>query len=151
MLTFVYLPTPLCQIRTLPKFSRQHYHVSIPKLPTQHNSARSTLPNCQLNITIFAKLPSPLHPCGLPKWASSCPQIKKISQGLNDFFWSAQNFAPENQTAPMCVCVCVCFFHRLLPRASHLFPSFSLFIGFFFALDGCLKLEMSLFKIHTNP
>jgi hypothetical protein len=51
ILTFVYLPTPLCQIRTLPKFSRQHYHVSIPKLPTQHNSARSAFSNCQLNTT----------------------------------------------------------------------------------------------------
>jgi hypothetical protein len=100
MLTFVYLPTPLCQIRTLPKFSRQHYHVSIPKLPTQHNSARSAFPNCQLNITIW-----PNCQVHFTLWTAQMgfklPTNLKKFQGLNDFFWSAQTFAPENQTAPM--------------------------------------------------
>jgi hypothetical protein len=81
----------------------QQRQVGSPKLATEHNITRSAFPNCQLNTTApgrqsqignwtqqrqvgspklptqhyyFAKLPSPLHPCGLPKWASSCPQIK---------------------------------------------------------------------------
>jgi hypothetical protein len=67
--------------------STQQRQVGIPKLPTQHY--------------YFAKLPSPLHPCGLPKMSFKLPTNFKKFQALNDFFWSAQNFAPENQTAPM--------------------------------------------------
>jgi hypothetical protein len=78
MFTFVYLPTPFCQIRTLPNSqgnntrsafpnwqlnttapgrhsqignSAQQRQVGIPKLPSQHNSARSAFPNWQLNTT----------------------------------------------------------------------------------------------------
>jgi hypothetical protein len=75
--------------------STQQRQVGIPKLATQHNSARSAFPYCQLSSTI---LPN----CQVHFTAVDCPNELQAAhkliffQGLNDFFWSAQNFVPEN-------------------------------------------------------
>jgi hypothetical protein len=43
------------------------------------------------------------------------------------------------------------FFHRLLPGAPHLFPSFSLFIGFFLHSMGLWSLRWAFSKFKLTP
>ncbi len=114
---FMSIPSPLCQMATF-------------TLPTQHSLVtNSTSPRQDCHI---AKSTSP---CGLPKWASSCPRIKKFWTNALVFIWSAQTLVQNSD------CPSIFFFFHMLPRLTHHPPSLCLSASFW--LDGSLKLERS--------
>jgi len=98
MLPFVYLPTALCQTLEA-TFPGQRSEIA-----NSTESARSAVSNCPLSSTILPSCQIHFTPVDCPNELQAAHKLKKF-QGLNDFFWSAQNFVPESQTAPMCVCV----------------------------------------------
>ncbi len=132
-LDFMSLPSPLCQMA---KFT----------LPTQHSLVtNSTSPRQECHI---AKSTSP---CGLPKWASSCPKIKKILDQCLNLYLVCPNFGPKlrlplififsraDQGPKLRLPIFFLFFHRLPRLTYHLSASFW--------LDGSLKLERSTLKL----